>query len=54
VALAIIFDGLLVDMADWLDLLREQQAGSYQVDEAPGLCARAYCGTVRIADPHSM
>jgi hypothetical protein len=36
-ALDIFFDGLLVDIANWLELLREHQQGRIQVDEAPGL-----------------
>ena len=36
-ALDIFFDGLLVDIAHWFELLREHQQGRIQVDEAPGL-----------------
>jgi hypothetical protein len=35
------FGGLLVDIADRFELLREHQQGRLQVDEAPGVCARA-------------
>jgi hypothetical protein len=34
--LQIFFDGLLVDIADWFELLREHQQGRIQVDEALG------------------
>jgi hypothetical protein len=36
-----LFDGLLVDIANRFELLREHQQGRLQVDEAPGVCARA-------------
>jgi hypothetical protein len=45
---------LLVDIADWFELSREHQRGRIQVDEAPGLCARAYGAVIRIAGPHAM
>jgi hypothetical protein len=35
--LEVFFDGLLVDIAHWFELLREHQQGRIQVDEAPGL-----------------
>jgi hypothetical protein len=31
------FDGVLVDIADWLELLREHQQGRIQVDKVPGV-----------------
>jgi hypothetical protein len=33
------FDGLLVDIADWFELLREHRQGRIQVDQVPDLCA---------------
>jgi hypothetical protein len=53
-ALDIFFDGLLVDFADWFELLRDHRQGRIQVDEAPGLCARAYGAVIRIAGARSM
>ncbi len=53
-ALDIFFDGLLVDFADWFELLRDHRQGRIQVDEAPGLCARAYGAVIRIAGSRSM
>jgi hypothetical protein len=34
------FDGLLVDIADWFELVATHQQGRIQVDGAPGVCAR--------------
>jgi hypothetical protein len=48
------FDGLLVDIADWFELLREHRQGRIQVDEVPDLCARAYGAVTRIAGSRSM
>ena len=50
----IFFDGLLVDIADWFELLRDHRQGRIQVDEAPGLCARAYGAVIRVAGSRSM
>jgi hypothetical protein len=48
------FDGLLLDIADWFELLRERRQGRIQVDEAADLCARTYGAVTRIAGPRSM
>ena len=45
---------MLVDIADWFELLREHQQGRIQVDEAPSVCARAYGAVIRIAGSRSM
>jgi hypothetical protein len=50
----IFFDGLLVDIADWFELLRDHRQGRIQADEAPGLCARAYGAVIRVAGSRSM
>ena len=43
-----LFDGLIVDIGDRFELLREHRQVRIQVDEAPGLCARAYGAVIRI------
>jgi hypothetical protein len=45
---------LLVDIAGWFELLRERRQDRIQVDEALGLCARAYGAVIRIAGSRSM
>jgi hypothetical protein len=52
--LDIFFDGLLIDIADWFELLPEHRQRRTQVDEAPGLCARAYGAVIPIAGSRSM
>ena len=49
-----LFDGVLVDIADRFELLREHRQARIQVDEAPGPCARAYGAVIRIAGSRSM
>jgi hypothetical protein len=53
-ALDSFFDGLLVDFADWFELLRDHRQGRIQVDEAPGPCARVYGDGIRIVESRSM
>jgi hypothetical protein len=45
---------LLVDIADRRELSREHRQRRIQVDEAPGLCARAYGEVIRIAGSRCM
>jgi hypothetical protein len=49
-----LFDGLLVDIANRFELLREHQQGRLQVDEAPGVGARGMAPVIRIAGSRSM
>jgi hypothetical protein len=49
-----LFEGLLIDIADWFELLREHPQDRIQVDEAPRLCALAYGAVIRIAGSRSM